>query len=183
MKMRHRSARAYERASVAGHSMGGAFAAYFAARYPHRVDRLILANALYPSQPGEVPLIFRGLRTPILGEIMLGAVADASAPGFSAAHHERAVAWYRIRGTRSAMLEYVRDPAKMPALTAAYPEIAAPTLVLHGRADESVDYAAMERAAPAIRNAKIVPLPGGHFLLRDDPDAFVRAVNEFLAID
>ena len=40
----------------------------------------------------------------------------------------------------------------------------------------------MERAAPAIRGAHVVPLPGdGHFPLRDAPDVFVREVEAFLS--
>jgi pimeloyl-ACP methyl ester carboxylesterase len=92
------------RASVLGHSMCGAVAAVLAARHPDRVDRLILADALYPQEPDEAPLVFRGLRTPVLGELMLGMVSDGSAPGFSAVHAERAGAWYRggVSGDRSA---------------------------------------------------------------------------------
>lgn len=60
--------------------------------------------------------------------------------------------------------------------------IAAPTLVLHGTADQNVTYAAMERAAPAIRKKKVVTIEGGgHFPLRDTPDVFVREVEEFLS--
>ena len=171
-----------ERASLVGHSMGGAVAAVFAAKYPERVDRLILADAFYPPAPGEIPLPFRVLRTPVLGEIALGLLPDASAPGFSEAHHERALAWYRIPGTRRAMLRYVRDPSKLDELAAAYPAIAAPTLVLHGTADPFVAFVAMERAVPAIRTARVVPLAnGGHFPFRDAPDWFVGEVDAFLA--
>jgi len=170
-----------ERASLAGHSMGGAVAAVFGARHPDRLDRLILADALYPSEPGEIPLVFKALRTPGVGELLLGLVGEASAPGFSPAYRERARAWYRIRGTRSASLRYLRDPAKRAELAAAYPVIAAPTLVLHGTADSSVPYSAMERSVSAIRDARVVTLPGGgHFLLRDAPEVFVREVEKFL---
>ncbi len=166
-----------ERASVAGHSMGGAVAAVFAARHPERVDRLVLADALYPQEPGETPLVFRLLRTPGLGELALALVADASPPGFSPAYRERTRAWYRIRGTRRASLRYIREPNKWSELSAAYPAIAVPTLILHGTADAFVAYAAMERAAPAIRDARVVSIPGGgHFLLRDTPEVFVREV-------
>ena len=170
------------RASVVGHSMGGAVAAYFAAHHPERVDRLILADALYPLAPAEIPLVFRALRTPLVGEALLALSADPSAPGFSAAYRERAREWYRIRGTRSAFLRYVRDPDRPAELTASYPKIAAPTLVLHGSADAFVPVAAMERAAPAIPAARIVTIAdGGHFLLRDTPDRFVQEVDAFLA--
>ena len=169
------------RAAVLGHSMGGAVATVLAARHPDRVDRLILADAFYPPLPDEVTWVFRALRTPIVGELALGAVADASAPGFSAAHHERAVAWYRIRGTRRGMLRYVRNPARVPELAAAYPAVTAPTLVLHGTADLFVRYAAMQRAVPAIRTARVVTLDGGgHFPFRDDPERLVRETEAFL---
>ncbi len=171
-----------ERTSLAGHSMGGAVAAVFAARYPDRVDRLILADALYPSEPSETPWFFYALWTPGLGELVLSLVADASPPGFSPAYRARVRAWYRIRGTRHASLRYIREPNKFAELAAAYPKIAATTLILHGTADESVPFAAMERAAPGIRATRVVPLPGGrHFLLRDTPDVFVREVEKFLA--
>jgi 2-hydroxymuconate-semialdehyde hydrolase len=172
----------FERASLAGHSMGGAVATVFAARHPERVERLVLAGALYPQEAGETPLIFRALRTPGVGELLLALVDDASAPGFSDAHHARARAWHRIRGTRAAALRYVRAPGKWAELAPAYARIRAPTLVLHGTDDESVAYAAMERAVAAIPDARIVAIPGGrHFLLRDSPDVFAREVEAFLA--
>jgi pimeloyl-ACP methyl ester carboxylesterase len=170
------------RASVVGHSMGGAVAAVFAARHPDRIDRLVLADAMYPQLPSETPFMFKALRTPLLGELMLGFARDPSAPGFSPAYRERARAWYRIRGTRSALLRYIREPSKRAELAAAYEKIAARTLVLHGTADEFSPYASMERATPAIRSVRVVPLPdGGHFPLRDAPERFVREVDAFLA--
>ncbi len=168
------------RASLVGHSMGGAVAAVLAARHPDRIDRLILADAFYPPGPGEISLVFRALRTPIIGELALAAVDDVSAPGFSPAHHERARLWARIRGTRRAMLRYVRDPAKLAELHATYPAITVPTLVLHGTNDQFVRYAAMERAVPAVRGARIVTLAGDHFPFRDDAERFVREIEAFI---
>jgi pimeloyl-ACP methyl ester carboxylesterase len=171
-----------ERAAVAGHSMGGGVAAVFAGRHPERVERLILVDALFPLEPDEIPLVFRGLQTPVLSPLMLGVVADVSPPGSSPAYVERARLWARIAGTRWALLGYLHDPNRRSGLSQAYSAIAAPTLVLHGTADPNVPYAAMERAAPAIRNARIVKLEGGgHFPFRDAPDVFVREVEIFLS--
>lgn len=172
---------AIPRASILGHSMGGAVAAVFAARHPDRIDRLVLADSFYPPTPDEITLPFRAMRTPILGELVLGAIGEASAPGFSAAHHARALAVYRIRGTRRGLLRYLRDPGKLAELSAAFPAIAASTLVLHGTADQFVRYAAMQRAVPAIPHARVVTLDGDHFPYRDDVERFVRETEGFLA--
>jgi pimeloyl-ACP methyl ester carboxylesterase len=170
-----------ERASVVGHSMGGAVAAVFAARHPDRIDRLVLDDALYPPEPGETPITFRALQLPIVGELALGLLAAPIAPGFAPAYQTRARAWFRIRGTRRGMLRYVRDLTKREELAAAYPGITAPTLIVHGTADRFVPYAAMERTAPRIRGARIVSLAGGgHFPQRDAPEDLVRAVESFV---
>ena len=160
--------------------MGGAAAAVFAARHPDRIERLVLVDAFYPPLPGETPWPFRLMRMPYVRGLLLGAVADASAPGFSAAHHVRALPWYRLRGTRAGLLRYVREPTKLEALAAAYPAIAAPTFVLHGDADAFVTPAAMRRSVGTIRGAKVVTHPGGHFPFREDPEGFVHRIETFL---
>lgn len=170
-----------ESATVVGHSMGGAVATVFAARYPDRIDRLVLADSFYPLEPSQTPFVFRLLQVPLLGELILGATDDASAPGFSAHYRERARAWYRIRGTRQGSLSYVRDLTTLAELAAAYPEVSATTLVLHGTADTFVPFAAMERWAPTLGHATIVPLAEGtHFIVRDSPEAFLREVDAYL---
>jgi pimeloyl-ACP methyl ester carboxylesterase len=170
-----------ERASVAGQSMGGAVAAVFAARHPERIDRLVLVDALYPRAPSEAPLVFRALQTPVVGELALGFLAAPIPPGFGPDYTARARRWYRIRGTRRGMLHVVRDRRKAAELAAAYPKIAAPTLIVHDPADPFVAYATMERTAPMIRDARIVTIPGGgHFPERDKPDELVRLLDDFL---
>jgi pimeloyl-ACP methyl ester carboxylesterase len=167
------------KATVVGHSMGGAVGAVLAARHPERVERLVLVDAFYPPEPKEISLVFRALLTPVVGELALATVDDVSAPGFSAGHHARALAWARIRGTRRAMLQYVRDPTKLPELMAAYADLRVPTLVLHGAKDQFVTYAAMRRAAPTIPGATIVLLEGDHFPFRDDYERLVREIVAF----
>lgn len=168
------------RASVAGQSMGGAVAAVFAARHPDRIDRLVLVDALYPRPPEEVPFAFRALQTPVVGELAAGALPALVPPGVDADYAARARLWFRIAGTRRGLLSFVRDPGKLAELTAAYPRIAAPTLVIHDPKDPFVAYAAMERSAPLIRNTRIVSIPeGGHFPQRGNPEALVRLLEDF----
>jgi len=170
------------RTSLAGHSMGGGVAAVWAARYPERVDRLILADALYPLNDDEIALPFRVMAAPVLGELALALVPDATPPGASDAYRARARATYAIGGTRAGWLDYVRNPTRRSELAEAHPAITARTLVLHGTRDSFVPHAAMRRAAPHIAHVEIVDLDGGgHFPHRDDPDQYVARVDAFLA--
>lgn len=171
-----------ERATVVGHSMGGAVATVFAARYPDRVAGLILADSFYPLEPAERPTVFTLLQVPLLGEVMLGASETSAAPGFSTDYLARAALWSRIRGTRQAALQYVRDPGKLAELASAYPDVHAPTLILHGTADVFVPIAAMQRWAPQIADARIVTIvDGSHFILRDKSVELLDAVTAFLS--
>jgi pimeloyl-ACP methyl ester carboxylesterase len=63
-------------------------------------------------------------------------------------------------------------------LTAAYRERARAWYRIQGTRRASLRYAAMEGEAPSIRGARVVSIPGGgHFILRDAPDVFVREVS------
>jgi pimeloyl-ACP methyl ester carboxylesterase len=170
------------RTAVAGHSMGGAVTAAFAAAHPERVERLVLVAPLVPLAEEERALFFRILETPGAGEALLGWRDHLPAlPGFSDAYHARARAAFRIRGTRSALLRWVRDGYDRAALERAYHGLAVPTLIVAGRADDVVPWAAIERTATRIQDALVLPLDGqGHWLLRDAPERVVDAMRTFL---
>ena len=60
-------------------------------------------------------------------------------------------------------------------------EIAAPTLILAGTADNVVDHRNAELLAARIPGARVELLEGaGHLFFWEQPDEFVRIVNEFL---
>lgn len=174
-----------ERASFAGHSMGGGAVAVLTARHPDRVDHLVLGDALYPLEDGEIALPFRAMALRVVGELALGLVGDLSAPGSSAENRRRAAGPYAIAGTRAAWLGYVRDSTRRADLAAAYAQLSTlPTrvLVLHGTSDTFVPYPAMERTTRAMSNVELVRLEGGgHFPHRDDPERYVHEVEAFLA--
>lgn len=170
------------RATIAGHSMGGGAAAYFAAHRPDRVERLVLADALYPLEDAEISAPFRLLATPVLGETALGLVGGIGAPGISARCAAHSAPTYAIAGSRAGWLGYLRDPARRPELAEAYRAITVPTLAIHGTADTFVPLAAMRRTAPALPDVRIVELEGGnHFPHRDAPERLVREIESFVA--
>lgn len=171
-----------ERATVAGHSMGGAVAAAFAAAHPDRVERLVLVAPVVPLEEGQRALFFRILEQPGAGEALLGWYDHLPVlPGFSEAYHARARAAFRIRGTRRALLRWVREGYDAAQLHAAYDRVTAPTLFVAGRGDDIVPWAAIERTATRLDGALVLPLDGvGHWILRDAPDRVLDAMRRFL---
>jgi pimeloyl-ACP methyl ester carboxylesterase len=91
-----------ERASVVGHSLGGTVATFFAANHPDRVDRVVFAGSAI-----SIPWWFPVFMVPGPGELFL-ASQEVFGPTFSPEHRAQAIAAYRIRGTRVALLRYVR---------------------------------------------------------------------------
>ncbi|MBV9353898.1 MAG: alpha/beta fold hydrolase [Chloroflexi bacterium] len=64
-----------ERATVIGHSMGGAVALWLAAEHPARIERVVLVNAI---EIGDAAAIFRLIAQPILGELLLKTTTPAT---------------------------------------------------------------------------------------------------------
>jgi pimeloyl-ACP methyl ester carboxylesterase len=171
-----------ERASIAAHSMGGAVAAVLAATHPARVDRLILVAGLVPMEPSETPWMFRALRMPVIGEIGLALTPNLAPPFAPPDYLSRMADVSRIRGSRDALLGYVRGQHGFDALRAAYSAIVAPTLMLHGTADGSVPFVAAQRAASMIHDARLRALDSkGHWLLWESPEQVVAEVDAFTA--
>jgi pimeloyl-ACP methyl ester carboxylesterase len=85
--------------------------------------------------------------------------------------------WNREMAARLLWKPYMRSHT-LPALLGG---IATPTLVVWGREDAIIPLAAGERYAGAIRGAKLCVIDRcGHLPDMERPEAFVRAVREFL---
>ena len=174
---------ALPRAALVGHALGGAITAIVAGDHPDRVSKLVLVAPLVPLEQAERPWFFKLLEIPGVGEMMLGTTDHLpNLPGFSETYQSRARRIFRLRGTREALLTYVRHGRDSPRLVAAYRTIEAPTLVVAGTADDIVPYAAVKRWAPAIHDALVLPVSGaGHWLMRDEPTRVSAAIADFIS--
>ncbi len=172
----------WERAVVIGGSSGGCAAIAFAARFPDRVERLLLYGA-YADGGSIAPEQVRaavvgavrshwGLGSRVLADIFLGDVGTAE--------HERFARFQRAATsaeTAAALLELTYRNDVRGELA----RVQVPTLVLHRRSDRAIPYRLGRELAAAIPHAALVPLEGSaHFPWAGDTDSVVRAARSVL---
>lgn len=181
------------RATLIGHSMGGAIAQRVAARHPERVERLILVASVNAAHPPDVAKRGRAAG-PMFA---LVGVAQRS-PRAMYALGRRSLARMvhdREYATEEVMRGYV-DPLLLPGTVAAVRRmteatreepaadlsaISAPTLVLSGASDAVLPPDKGVELAGAIRGARHLVIPEtGHLLAEERPDAFLEEVLAFL---
>ncbi|HWF00680.1 MAG TPA: alpha/beta fold hydrolase [Caulobacteraceae bacterium] len=180
-----------QRAHVFGVSLGGGIAAEFAMRYPDRVASLVLGCTMMktPDKPAPrrgVRLIYRlplWLVRPLLR-------ATRSAKGYgSAAPADLVAKDFEVQDDERFTMAGVA--AQAAAITAysttreAVAAIAAPTLVLHGDEDATVDVKYGREFAQAIPGAKLILLEGaGHnFPLAAQAKTTQAVLDFFAAVD
>lgn len=177
-----------QKVDLLGTSMGGALAAYFAAQYPDRVDRLILLSPAGIKPPvknylmrsierGKNPLIIRD-------EADFDRVIDM------AFDQNPSVPWqFRRVITQNAIANYdhilqisnALQPLLMNGLSDLLPKITARTLIIWGDRDDVIDPSALPIFVHAIPNAKGVLIDkGGHIISDDCPDETKKAIVTFL---
>jgi pimeloyl-ACP methyl ester carboxylesterase/DNA-binding CsgD family transcriptional regulator len=174
---------ALDKVVLVGGSSGGCAAIAFAARFPARVDRLLLYGA-YADGPSITAPEVRdaiiatvrshwGLGSRVLADIFLG--DDGSTAQERLARHQRAAA---SPDTAAALLEliYLND------VRAELQRVRAPTLVVHRRDDRAIPYHLGRELAAAIPRATLIPLTGSaHFPWAGDTQSVARALRSVLA--
>jgi len=174
-------------AHVFGVSMGGMIAQEFALQYPQRARSLILGctNAGGHSAQRAEPAALEMLRTvsvlpPAQGaEAAVPFIYDVATPR-SLIDEDIAVRrpWFSTAQGYLGQLQAILAWESFSRL----PQIAAPTLVIHGKADRLVPVGNGEMIASRIPGAQLVLLAGaGHLFTTDQPEAAHKAVLEFLS--
>jgi pimeloyl-ACP methyl ester carboxylesterase len=168
-----------ERATVVGHSLGGAVAAWLAAEYPERVSRLVLA-APAANCAALVPLDY-WLARPLAGELVGAPVMAGAGLALGALRVRRRVADLlevdepyleaTARGLRTpaAWRAFAADQRMLvrglPELEERLARIQAPTTIVAGSADRVVPLSSARRLQETIRGSELIVLPGaGHLL-------------------
>jgi 2-hydroxymuconate-semialdehyde hydrolase len=167
------------RVTVVGHSAGGAVAAILTADNPERVDRTVFIGhgiAIDPMQ--MVPLI------PGVGEIRMARTAIFS-DVFSPEHERRLKAAYAVRGTRSALLTFLRRQYTIDGLrlmTGTYEDIERPVLQVHGSEDASIPISAARKLSSRLRETSFLPVMGvGHDVHVEAPVQLAEAIGAFVS--
>ena len=181
--------RGVDRASWVGHSMGGRMAWTMAARYPERVDRLVLVAPDGFSSAGfeygqaiEVPASL-GLMRHVLPKFVLRMnlqAAYAQPDSLSDALTDRYHDLLRAPGARQAMLERLKQTVLQepePLLR----QIKAPTLLVWGEADAMIPFANARDYLQAIPGSRLVSWPGvGHVPQEEGSQTSLQVVADFL---
>ena len=172
------------RPHLAGHSMGGMIAAEMACLAPRDLGKLALvapAGLWLDAQP--IPDIFAMLpyqlaevlfHDPQKGQALLTGGADLS-------DMEALKEFYIGSQRRLSMAGKILFPIPNRRLSKRLYRLTAPTLVVWGAADRLIVPAYAERWKAMIPGARVVMVENAaHMLPYEQPDAFVRALSEFL---
>jgi pimeloyl-ACP methyl ester carboxylesterase/DNA-binding CsgD family transcriptional regulator len=172
-----------ERAVLFGGSSGGCAAIAFAARFPERVEQLMLYGT-YADGSAIAPADIRaavigavrshwGLGSRLLADVFLGEEGSAERRRFVEAQQESCDAQ-----TAAALLEHVYDIDVLAELE----YVRAPTVIVHRRADRAIPYELGRQLAAGIRNASLVSLDGSaHFPWLGDGPSVANALRTGLS--
>jgi pimeloyl-ACP methyl ester carboxylesterase/DNA-binding CsgD family transcriptional regulator len=174
-----------DRCTLVAGSSGGCTAIAFAARFPERVDRLVLFGvfadgaAIAPPEVREslVSLVRShwGLGSRVLADVFLADASAGELVWLARLQREAADA-----DTAAALFELVYRLDVRAELA----RVEAPAIVLHRRRDRTIPYALGREVAAGLPAGTLVPLDGTeHFPWRGDSASVVRAVRSFLGVE
>src|SRR5262245_36950936 len=172
-----------EKASLVGGSSSGCTAIAFAARFPERVDRLLLYGAYAEGSSITAPEVRQAIVGTVRSHWGLGSrlLADIFLGDTSSAEQERLARYQRAAArpeTAAALLELVYRADVQAELA----RVRAPTVVVHRRGDRAIPYRLGRDLAAGIPGATLIPLDGrAHFPWAGDWQSVARALRSVLA--
>jgi pimeloyl-ACP methyl ester carboxylesterase len=158
-------------------SLGGQIAAEYAARYPDKVDRLVMLCPAGMGSEERLP-IAEGVRNRSCQALVGSVFHDCKrVPGGVAQYYERKFA---SKAWRKALFETVRS-TKGHTVRDRLPQIKCPALVICGSEDKIVDNECIVSACAGLPNFRLVMLPGcGHAPQVEFPQVVNSLVARFL---
>ncbi len=183
-----------EKAILVGNSAGGTIAVLTALRHPERVEALVLVDAAIYTEGDSPGWLLPVLRTPHmrrLGPLLVRSIQRWGEDfGRSAWHDPDKLTPDIWAGYKKPLQAQNWDRALWELTLASRPlgleaqldEVQMPTLVVTGDEDRIVPTEQSVRLAGELPNAELVVIPHcGHVPHEECPEAFLRAINGFLA--
>jgi pimeloyl-ACP methyl ester carboxylesterase/DNA-binding CsgD family transcriptional regulator len=173
------------RVTLMGVSCGGCTAVSFAARWPERVDRLLLYGSYADGHALGPPEARKGMVDLVRSHWGLGSrlLADMFAPSWSSEDRAAFTAIQRACAdalVAARLLELIYETDVRDDL----PRVRAPALVVHREHDRAMRLRGAREVAALLPRAELVTLPGdAHLPWHGDGDAVLRAVAPFLGIE
>lgn len=163
--------------TAVGQSVGGGLACILAAGHPSRVDHVVTIGTGLVIEPQQfLPAI------PGVGEIMF-ANLKSFGETYSGEHRQALEASFRVKGTRGALLEYIRRQMTIdgiPLLFGVFEDVKVPVLHIHGSRDIHIAPGA-GRALARRTHGKFVLVGGvGHNVHIEAPERTVLEIEKFL---
>jgi pimeloyl-ACP methyl ester carboxylesterase len=178
-----------ERVQLVGHDWGAAAGLVFAQRHPHRIQRMVLCNALPLLDGFRWRGLARAWRTPALGELVMGAVnrrllartlRGASASAGAWPDTRIAAVWEQFdQGTQRAILRMHRscDEQQLAAAGAGLGELEMDVLIVWGERDPWFPAQFADEYARRFGHSTVLRLAdAGHWPWLDRPDAVEEIV-------
>jgi pimeloyl-ACP methyl ester carboxylesterase/DNA-binding CsgD family transcriptional regulator len=171
-----------DRASLVGGSSGACAAIAFAARFPERVDRLLLYGAYAHGGAVAPPDVREALAAAVRAHWGLGSrlLADVFV-GTEDAEARRRFARDQRASTQAQTAADLLELAYRMDVRPLLEQVCAPTVVVHRRSDRAIPYACGRDVAGSIPNARLVSLDGdAHLPWVGDWMSVSRALGSFL---
>ena len=164
--------------TIVGHSVGGALACMVAATHPNRIDHVVTVGTGMAIEPAQfVPVI------PGLGEFAMSR-QSMFGPAVSEQNRAELEAAFRIRGTRAALLMYIRRQMTIDGLRllrGVFEDVRAPVLHVSGSDDRNIPPRSAQELVLRTGGGFVLIQGATHMVHTDKPAELVATIESFLA--